>query len=64
MASDTVECPDCGAQIESEDQVEVQEVREIESRPKGGIGYGTETNNLFLCKDCKKPLGVGRRSDR
>lgn len=63
MASDTVECPDCGATIESEDHVEVQEVKEIESRPRGGIGYGERTNDLFLCKNCKKPLGVGSRTD-
>lgn len=64
MASDSVECPDCGAQIESEEHVEVQEVSEIESRPKGGIGYGEATSDLFLCKNCKKPLGVGKRSER
>jgi DNA-directed RNA polymerase subunit RPC12/RpoP len=63
MATETVECPDCGATIESEDHVDVEEVREIESRPKGGIGYGSATRNLYLCKNCKNPLGVGRRDD-
>jgi DNA-directed RNA polymerase subunit RPC12/RpoP len=61
MATDTIECPDCGAEIDSEDQVDVEEVSEIESRPRGGIGYGPATKNLYLCKNCKKPLGVGNR---
>lgn len=63
MATDSIECPECGANIESMDHVETQEVREVESRPRGGIGYGESTENLFLCKQCRKPLGVGRRGN-
>jgi hypothetical protein len=66
MASDDtgIECPGCGATIDSEDGVEIEEVREIDSGPHGGIGYGDATRNLFLCANCRKPLGVGRRDDR
>ena len=60
MATDTIECPECGETIESEDHVDVQEVREIRSKPRGGIGYGVAPDNLFLCKNCTNPLGVGR----
>jgi hypothetical protein len=61
MAPDSIECPDCGATVGSRDDVDVEETREIEDRPRGGIGYGDATRNLFLCKNCKNPLGVGSR---
>jgi Fe2+ or Zn2+ uptake regulation protein len=60
--TNTIECPDCGATIDSEDQLEVEEVPELQRR-QGGIGYGDATQNLFLCKKCRKPLGVGRRGN-
>jgi DNA-directed RNA polymerase subunit RPC12/RpoP len=60
MATEQIECPECGAEIESMDQLESEELHEIHSTPKGGIGYGEATRNLYLCTNCRKPLGVGR----
>jgi uncharacterized protein with PIN domain len=61
MAIETIDCPECGAAIESLDEMDTEEVTEIETRPRGGIGYGEATRNLYLCKNCRKLLGVGPR---
>jgi DNA-directed RNA polymerase subunit RPC12/RpoP len=61
MATDHITCPECGEEIGSTDEMDVEEVQEIRSKPRGGIGYGDATRNLYLCKNCRKPLGVGTR---
>jgi DNA-directed RNA polymerase subunit RPC12/RpoP len=61
MAADSIQCPECGETIESMTQMDTEEVQEITSKPKGGLGYGEATQNLYLCKNCRKPLGVGAR---
>ncbi|AUV81966.1 hypothetical protein C2R22_10165 [Salinigranum rubrum] len=63
MATETIDCPECGATIESLDEMDAEEVPEIETRSRGGIGYGEATRNLYLCKSCRKPLGIGRRGN-
>ncbi len=57
--SDTVSCPDCGTEIESADDLEQEDVPEIETHDDGSITL-FENNDLFLCKGCKKPLGMSR----
>ncbi len=63
MATETIDCPECGATFESLDEMDTEEVTEIETRPRGGIGYGEATRDLYLCRDCRKPLGIGRRGN-
>lgn len=63
MVTESVQCPECGELIESMDQIDTEEVQEITSKPKGGIGYGEATHNLYLCKNCRKPLGVGTHAN-
>ncbi|WP_142861090.1 hypothetical protein [Salinigranum halophilum] len=63
MATASIQCPECGETIESTDQMDVEEVREVTSKPQGGIGYGEATQNLYLCANCRKPLGIGRRDE-
>lgn len=56
---DSVTCPECGAEVESMDELEKDhEVAEIEADDDGFNHYGNR--DLFLCKGCKEPLGVGR----
>lgn len=59
---DTLTCPGCGEEIHSTDEVEVQEdVPEVEVNEDRSFNlYGNR--DLFLCKNCKKPLGM--RHDR
>jgi len=58
---DTLTCDECGHEIESTDDLEEKEVPEIEAEENGSINlWGS--NDLYLCKDCRKPLGVRRRS--
>ncbi|WP_372910866.1 hypothetical protein [Salinigranum sp.] len=61
--ADSIECPECGATMDSLDQMETEEITEIEEKPRGGIGYGQATQDLYLCRKCRKPLGVGRRGN-
>ena len=57
--SETLSCPDCGEEIESAADLEVEgAVTEIET-DDGGI-HLFENRDLFRCKGCRKPLGVGR----
>lgn len=54
-------CPECGNDIESADDF-VQEgtVEEVESDGDSFSLYGNK-RDLFLCKGCRKPLGVGKK---
>jgi len=57
--ADTITCPECDAEVESLDDLEKhEEVHEV-----AGDGDSIElfgTRDLYLCKGCRKPLGVGR----
>ena len=57
---DTLTCPECGAEVDSMDQLEADhEVHEIEAQDDGSFTlYGNR--DLFLCKNCKSHLGVSR----
>ncbi len=58
--SDTLSCPDCETEIESLDELEREgEVSEIEATEDNSISL-FENHDLFLCKNCKKPLGFSR----
>lgn len=60
---DTLTCENCGHEIESADELEEHEVPEVEVESDGSLNlWGS--NNLFLCKECRKPLGISRRSDK
>lgn len=63
MEVEDITCPDCGEAIESEDQLEEMEVREIVEKPKGGIGYTHRSQSIYLCRKCDNPLGHKRRQD-
>jgi len=57
---DSIACPECGAEVDSIEELEAEhEVTELEANDDGSINL-FENRDLFLCKDCKKPLGVGR----
>lgn len=56
----TQECPECGTEIESADDLEQTEVPEIETDKENGVTV-YENTDLYLCGGCKKPMGVGRR---
>lgn len=52
-------CPECGEAIESSADLETETVPEIEVEDDGSFDlYGN--TDLYLCKGCKKPMGVGR----
>lgn len=58
--SETLSCPECETEIDSVDDLERGgEVSEIEERDDGSISL-FENRDLFLCKNCKKPLGMSR----
>jgi len=56
---DGITCPDCGTDVESADQLtDGPEVTELETDDDGSIRlYGNR--DLFLCENCRRPLGVG-----
>lgn len=58
--ADTLTCPECGAEIDSADQLEHEhEVAEVELEDSGSISlYGNR--DLYMCKNCKRTLGVSR----
>jgi predicted RNA-binding Zn-ribbon protein involved in translation (DUF1610 family) len=57
--ADQVDCPECGNEITSADDVESDgEIAEIEPENDSVTLYGNR--DLYRCKDCKKALGVGR----
>ena len=54
---DTLTCPECGKDVESADELESgHEVAEVEIEDDGSFSL-FENHDLFLCKDCKNPLG-------
>ncbi|MFC7230608.1 hypothetical protein ACFQMM_02980 [Saliphagus sp. GCM10025308] len=57
--ADTLTCPECGDTIRSREHLEAgHEVAELEPNEDGLTLYGNR--DLFLCRNCKRPLGVGR----
>jgi hypothetical protein len=57
---DTLTCEECGEEVDSIDDLEEgHEVAEIESDDDGSITL-FQNHDLFLCKNCKKPLGMSR----
>jgi uncharacterized Zn finger protein (UPF0148 family) len=58
---DTITCPECGATVDSMEQLEREhEVHEIEAEEDDSFSlFGNR--DLFLCKNCKNPLGVSRK---
>lgn len=57
---DTITCPECGAEVDSMEQLEAEHsVDEIEEEEDGSFSL-FENRDLFLCKNCKNPLGVSR----
>lgn len=61
--SDTLECPECEASIDSTDGLETGgEVAEVEPEEDGSFQL-YENHDLFLCKNCRKPLGVSRPAE-
>lgn len=57
---DTLHCPDCETEIDSADDLETSsDVPEVDVEEDGSFSL-FENRDLFLCKSCKRPLGVGR----
>jgi len=57
--SDTVSCSECGETFESVAALEEHEVPEIEADDDGSFSlFGNR--DLFLCENCKNPLGMRR----
>lgn len=55
---DTIDCPECETTIESADDLEKHEdIHDIDIEDDEFSLHGNR--DLFLCKGCKKPLGVG-----
>lgn len=58
--TDTLSCPDCETEIDSLDELEREgAVSEIEAKDDGSFNL-FEKRDLFLCKNCRNPLGVSR----
>lgn len=58
--ADEITCSECGHVAESADDLETGEsVPEVETSDDGSI-HLYENHDLFLCKNCRKPLGVSR----
>lgn len=55
--TDKIDCPDCGNEIESPDDIETDDIQEMEANDSVTL-YGNR--DLYRCKNCKKALGVGR----
>ncbi len=52
-------CPECGAEHETIDDFETESVQEFEVEEDGSFSLH-ENKDLFLCKGCREPMGVGR----
>ncbi len=60
--SDTITCPECGDEAETMEELNEahqHDVPEFEEDEDGGL-HLFENKDLFLCKNCKNPLGVRR----
>lgn len=61
--SDTITCSECGEvaeSIEDLNEAHKHEVPEFEVEENGGFKlFGNQ--DLFLCKNCKNPLGMRRK---
>lgn len=58
--AETLSCPECEKEIESTDDLEEGgKIAELETDDDGSVTL-FENHDLFLCKDCKKPLGMSR----
>jgi hypothetical protein len=58
--SNELTCPECGETAESIDDLEEGgEVTEVEAGERGSLNL-YENRDLFLCKNCRKPLGISR----
>jgi hypothetical protein len=57
---DTITCPECGETVDSVEQLETEhDVPGVEENDDGSISlFGND--DLFLCKNCKSPLGIRR----
>lgn len=57
---DTLSCPECGTTVESADDIEPdREIAEIATNDDGSISL-FENRDLFVCTNCKNPLGISR----
>jgi len=60
MASDLT-CSSCGTEIDSADDVKREELPAIDhDEESDSFSLYGDSENLFLCAGCSKPLGVGR----
>jgi len=60
---DRTQYAECGNDIESADDLVAQEVKEVDTDDDGSVNvYGNE-RNLYLCSNCRKPMGIGRSGD-
>jgi len=58
-----LECAECGNEVESAEDLVAQEVEEIDTDDDGSVSHYGSKRDLFLCKDCREPMGVGRSDD-
>lgn len=54
----SLKCSECGAEHDSLDDFEHETVQEVETDEDGSISVYGKTD-LYLCKDCRKAMGVG-----
>lgn len=59
---DTITCPECGDEAESIEELEEAHKHEVPTFDVDEDGeftvYGN--NDLYMCKNCKNPLGTSR----
>lgn len=56
--AETLSCPDCGTEVESAEQLVAEhEVTELDVEDGAFNLFGSR--DLYLCEDCRTPLGVG-----
>jgi DNA-directed RNA polymerase subunit RPC12/RpoP len=56
--TEQIDCPECGSEIESDDDIDTDSIQEMDASDNSVTLYGNR--DLYRCKNCKKPLGVGR----
>ena len=59
--ADTISCSNCGEVAESAADLESEESIPVVETEEDGSIHLYENNNLFLCSNCRKPLGVSRQ---